>query len=93
VVPLSRGEATSKRTPASARRRASRTSNGAPVRMPQWDESVIENPGGQGVSAGLIESLEDIVAPHLRSLNLSFEWAAAAPRQDVGLATIVFVAT
>ncbi|MFE5332201.1 hypothetical protein ACFRCG_38045 [Embleya sp. NPDC056575] len=56
----------------------------------QWDESVIENPGGQGVSAGLIESLEDIVAPHLRSLNLSFEWAAAAPRPDVGLATIVF---
>ncbi|MEU3341968.1 hypothetical protein [Streptomyces sp. NPDC006668] len=55
----------------------------------QWDERVIEAPGSQGVSASLIESLEDIAVPHLRSLDLSFEWAAAAPRPDVGLATIV----
>ncbi|MFJ1954954.1 hypothetical protein ACIOGT_12190 [Streptomyces microflavus] len=55
----------------------------------QWDDQVTEAPGAQGVSASLIESLEDISAPHLRSLDLSFEWAAAAPRPDVGLATII----
>ncbi|GAA0356306.1 hypothetical protein ACOT81_39775 [Streptomyces sp. WI04-05B] len=55
----------------------------------QWDERVIDAPGSQGVSASLIESLEDIAAPHLRSVDLSFEWAAAVPRPDVGLATIV----
>lgn len=55
----------------------------------EWDEHVLESPGDQGLSAGLVESLEDISAPHLRSLDLSFEWAAAAPRPDVGLATIM----
>jgi hypothetical protein len=54
----------------------------------QWDERTMESPENQGVSASLIESLEDMSAPHLRSLDLSFEWAAAAPRPDVGLATI-----
>ncbi|MFE2476426.1 hypothetical protein [Streptomyces sp. NPDC059389] len=55
----------------------------------QWDSQSMESPENQGVSASLIESLEDMSAPHLRSLDLSFEWAAAAPRPDVGLATIV----
>jgi hypothetical protein len=56
----------------------------------QWDEEVLETPGHSGLSAGLVESLEDMVQPsHLRKLDLSFEWAAAEPRPDVGLATIV----
>ncbi|MFJ8602205.1 hypothetical protein ACWEQC_34575 [Streptomyces shenzhenensis] len=49
------------------------------------------SPGGSGLSVGLLESLEDLSAPeHLNSLDLSFEWAAAERRPDVGLATIVF---
>lgn len=42
-----------------------------------------------GMSAGLLESLEDIVRPEgLRSLELSFEWAVAAARPTVGLEPI-----
>ncbi|MEU3469759.1 hypothetical protein ABZ716_17830 [Streptomyces sp. NPDC006687] len=49
------------------------------------------SPGGLGLSVGLIESLEDLSAPeNLQSLDLSFEWAAAERRPDVGLATIAF---
>ncbi|WP_328914248.1 MULTISPECIES: hypothetical protein [unclassified Streptomyces] len=48
-------------------------------------------PNGSGLSVGLLESLEDLSAPEdLHSLDLSFEWAAAEQRPDVGLATIVF---
>lgn len=51
----------------------------------------LASPGGSGLSVGLLESLEDLSAPeHLHSLDLSFEWAAAERRPDVGLATIVF---
>ncbi|MFD8083968.1 hypothetical protein ACFV4F_19985 [Kitasatospora sp. NPDC059722] len=47
--------------------------------------------GGSGLSVDLVESLEDLSAPeHLNSLDLSFEWAAAERKPDVGLATIVF---
>ena len=57
----------------------------------EWDASVMDDPGGAGLSAGLVESLEDLTQPeNLRQLDLSFEWAAAEPRPDVGLATIVF---
>ncbi|WP_083977739.1 hypothetical protein [Kitasatospora azatica] len=56
----------------------------------QWDESVLESPGSRGLSTGLVESLEELTKPaHLRQLDLSFEWAAAEPRPDVGLATII----
>lgn len=44
-----------------------------------------------GLSAGLLESLEDIARPEsLRSLELSFEWAATAARPSVGHAPIRF---
>jgi hypothetical protein len=45
----------------------------------------LEAPSQWGLSAGLLESLEDIAEPEgLRSLELSFEWAAAEARPDVG---------
>ncbi|MGN5634281.1 hypothetical protein [Streptomyces sp. AC154] len=51
----------------------------------------LATPGVSGLSVGLLESLEDLSAPdHLHSLDLSFEWAAAERRPDVGLATIMF---
>ncbi|MDB1086456.1 hypothetical protein PJ985_02585 [Streptomyces sp. ACA25] len=54
-----------------------------------WDERVLEEPGCSGLSAGLVESLEDMAQPiQLRQVDLSFEWAAAEARPDVGLATI-----
>ncbi|GHF27216.1 hypothetical protein GCM10018790_00600 [Kitasatospora xanthocidica] len=47
--------------------------------------------GDSGLSVDLVESLEDLSAPdHLNSLDLSFEWAAAERKPDVGLATIMF---
>ncbi|MFD0290672.1 hypothetical protein ACFWJS_05305 [Streptomyces sp. NPDC127061] len=55
-----------------------------------WDPEVLECPASLGLSAGLVESLEEMSRPgHLRSLDLSFEWAAAERKPDVGLATIV----
>ncbi|WLQ34665.1 hypothetical protein P8A18_15020 [Streptomyces castrisilvae] len=55
----------------------------------EWSDDVLTSPGRAGISAGLVESLEDLSQPsHLRQLDLSFEWAAAEPRPDVGLATI-----
>ncbi|MGW6741693.1 hypothetical protein ACWGDX_13360 [Streptomyces sp. NPDC055025] len=57
----------------------------------EWDSTVLENPAGEGVSASLVESLEDLTQPdHLRQVDLSFEWAATEPRPDVGLATLRF---
>ncbi|MBQ0954229.1 hypothetical protein [Streptomyces sp. RK76] len=56
----------------------------------QWDASVLEAPGRNGLSAALVESVEEMAQPaQLRSLDLSFEWAAAEAPPDVGLATIV----
>lgn len=44
-----------------------------------------ENAARSGLSAGLLESLEDIAGPEgLRSLELSFEWATAEARPSVG---------
>jgi hypothetical protein len=44
------------------------------------DAELIEQPGRQGLSAGLVESLEDMTQhPSLRSLDLSFAWAASLP--------------
>ncbi|MFF5345298.1 hypothetical protein ACFY4H_32105 [Streptomyces althioticus] len=54
-----------------------------------WDQEVLSSPSSLGLSAGLVESLEEMSQPqHLRTLDFSFEWAAAARRPDVGLATI-----
>ena len=48
-------------------------------------EAALSDPAQWGLSAGLIESLEDIAGPEsLRSVDLSFEWAAAESRPDVG---------
>jgi len=56
----------------------------------EWDDQVLQSPGSEGLSASLVESLEDMAQPEqLRSLDLSFEWAAGEQRPDVGLATIV----
>ncbi|MEH0513389.1 hypothetical protein QBC31_22195 [Streptomyces sp. B21-079] len=55
-----------------------------------WDQEAFESPSRLGLSAGLVESLEEMSQPeYLRSLDLSFEWAAAERKPDVGLATIV----
>lgn len=55
-----------------------------------WDQEAFASPSLLGLSAGLVESLEEMSQPeYLRSLDLSFEWAAAERRPDVGLATIV----
>ncbi|MEV4225514.1 hypothetical protein AB0J81_00115 [Streptomyces bobili] len=55
-----------------------------------WDQEALDSPSSLGLSAGLVESLEDLSQPeHLRSLDLSFQWAAAERKPDVGLATIV----
>lgn len=56
-----------------------------------WDDTVLDDPEGTGVSTGLVESLDDIgQAEQLHKLDLTFEWAASEPRPDVGLATIEF---
>lgn len=55
-----------------------------------WDQEAFASPSRLGLSAGLVESLEEMSQPeYLRSLDLSFEWAAAERKPDVGLATIV----
>jgi hypothetical protein len=55
------------------------------------DTGIPQDPASEGLSAGLVESLEELTRPaQLRQLDLSFEWAAAEPRPNVGLATIVF---
>jgi hypothetical protein len=54
----------------------------------QWDQHVLDSPGTFGVSAGLVESLEEMAEPEgLLSLDLSFEWAAAEvpPEVDAGV--------
>jgi hypothetical protein len=45
----------------------------------------LTNPARQGLSAGLVESLINLTEPDgLRSVDLSFDWAAAATRPVVG---------
>jgi hypothetical protein len=47
-----------------------------------WDPGVLESPGQFGLSAGFVESLEDMTQqPSLRSLDLSFAWASAVPTE------------
>lgn len=52
--------------------------------------TALDAPTEWGISAGLIESLEAIAEPEgLRSLKLSFEWAAAESKPDVGTEPIL----
>jgi hypothetical protein len=52
--------------------------------------AALETPAQWGLSAGLLESLEDIAEPEgLRSLRLFFEWAATESKPDVGMEPIV----
>jgi len=49
----------------------------------------VENAARCGVSADLVESLEDLIGPQERSaLELSFEWAAARAKPTVGVEPI-----
>jgi hypothetical protein len=51
----------------------------------------LSDPSEWGLSVGLIESLEDVTEPDgLRSVDLSFEWAAAYPRPSVGSQPVRF---
>jgi hypothetical protein len=53
--------------------------------------SALESPATWGLSAGLVESVEAIVAPDiLRSVTLQFEWANANPEPRVGREPIRF---
>ncbi|MFF0892277.1 hypothetical protein [Streptomyces sp. NPDC003278] len=55
-----------------------------------WDQEAFASPSRLGLSAGLVESLEEMSQPqNLRSLELSFEWAAAERKPDIGLAKIL----
>ncbi|GAB3488882.1 hypothetical protein [Nocardiopsis coralliicola] len=54
-------------------------------------KSIFDMPSSSGLSAGLVESLEDIAQPdQLRQVDLSFEWAASGPRPTVGRLPIRF---
>jgi hypothetical protein len=45
----------------------------------------LANPSAWGLSANLVEALEEMAQPEgLRALDLSFEWAASEARPDVG---------
>lgn len=53
------------------------------------DRQALDNPGAWGLSANLVESLEDMAQPEgLRSLDMSFEWAASQGTPDVGTSPI-----
>ncbi|WP_338595777.1 hypothetical protein [Saccharopolyspora sp. SCSIO 74807] len=55
-----------------------------------WDPSVLRAPGERGVSASLVESLEELTqSESLRSLDLSFCWSPFEPKPAVGLEAIV----
>jgi hypothetical protein len=49
----------------------------------------LRDPAERGLSTGLIESLEDLTGPAgLRAVELSFEWAAAEARPQVGIESV-----
>jgi hypothetical protein len=55
-----------------------------------WDDRTADHAGQLGLSAGLVESLQDLTQPGtLRSLDLSFDWATSEPRPPVGRVPIV----
>lgn len=54
------------------------------------DVNQIDSAADHGLSAGFVESLEQLAEPAaLRSLDLSFHWASGEPRPIVGLRPIV----
>ncbi|WP_067490610.1 hypothetical protein [Actinomadura hibisca] len=53
-------------------------------------DDALQEPGRWGLSADLVESLEQMAEPEgLRALDLSFEWAAAEPQPDVVSSRII----
>ncbi|MGW2426366.1 hypothetical protein ACWC0C_45525 [Streptomyces sp. NPDC001709] len=55
-----------------------------------WDPSVLETPGAFGLSAGLVESLEEMTqARELQALDLSFQWAASEVRPQAGRSPVL----
>ncbi|MEU6299997.1 hypothetical protein [Streptomyces erythrochromogenes] len=55
-----------------------------------WNAQVLDAPGDFGVSASLVESLEEMTQPQgLRSLDLSFQWAASEEPPQVSGSSIV----
>nr|WP_218008220.1 hypothetical protein [Herbidospora sakaeratensis] len=53
------------------------------------DLGAFDEPSRWGLSAGLVEAIEDMAEPEaLRAIDLSFEWAAALERPPVGDAPI-----
>lgn len=55
-----------------------------------WDERVLDSPSDFGLSAALVESMEEMTRPDkLRSVDLSFQWAAAEAPPDVAESPIV----
>lgn len=55
-----------------------------------WDGQVLDSPGDFGVSASLVESLEEMTQPQgLRALDLSFQWANGEEPPQVGGSSII----
>ncbi|MFD5829384.1 hypothetical protein [Lentzea sp. NPDC060358] len=55
-----------------------------------WNPSAVERAAERGLSASLVESLEDLTeSDSLRELDLSFDWAASEPRPAVPSSRIV----
>ncbi|WP_304452114.1 hypothetical protein [Nocardiopsis sp. YSL2] len=54
------------------------------------NEGVLKSPSEFGLSAALVESMEELTcAEKLRSVDLSFQWAAKEPAPDIATSTIV----
>jgi hypothetical protein len=55
-----------------------------------WDALAVERAAERGLSANLVESLQELTEPEsLRELDLSFDWAAGAPLPNVPSSRIV----
>ncbi|WP_329788916.1 hypothetical protein V1227_31555 [Lentzea sp. DG1S-22] len=55
-----------------------------------WNALAVERAAERGLSANLVESLQDLTeSDSLRELDLSFDWAAGEPRPDVPASRIV----
>ncbi|MEU7479390.1 hypothetical protein AB0A63_25610 [Lentzea sp. NPDC042327] len=55
-----------------------------------WNPGAVERAAEQGLSANLVESLQDLTeSDTLRELDLSFDWAASAPPPEVPSSRIV----
>lgn len=55
-----------------------------------WNEGAVDRAGQSGLSASLVESLLELAQPDtLRALDLSFDWAVAAPPPRVDVSRIL----